>query len=83
VIYVDDAAIPYKGKLRYHMTATSLEELHFFARSIGVKRCWFHRARTHPHYDITEDQRTAALDGGASLVSSKMIASIAQTISRN
>ena len=64
-VYVDDAAIPYKGKLRYHMTADSKEELHAFAAEIGVRRCWYHKGRTHPHYDVTSPQRAAALLSGA------------------
>lgn len=43
MIYVDDAGIMWKGKLRYHMTADTRAELHEFAESIGVKRCWYHK----------------------------------------
>ena len=37
-----------------HMVADSLVELHEFAESVGVNRCWFHsrRHRGHPHYDL-------------------------------
>lgn len=36
-----------------HLVADSLEELHSFANSIGLKRHWFEGVRKgHPHYDI-------------------------------
>jgi hypothetical protein len=35
-----------------HLVATSLEELHLYAQSKGIKRCWFQCAKTHPHYDV-------------------------------
>lgn len=70
-VYVDDAAILYRSKLRYHMTASSLEELHAFAQSVGIKRCWFHRGSRYPHYDVTGEQRAAAILAGALAISSK------------
>lgn len=69
MIYVDDAAIKYKGRKRYHMTADRIDELHSFADDIGVARCWFHRTPHTLHYDIREDQRKAAIERGARLIS--------------
>lgn len=44
-----------------HLVADSLEELHEFASSIGIKRCWFHGMRKgHPHYDLPKGKRDAA-----------------------
>ena len=63
--YVDDAGIVWRGKRRYHLTADSKEELHAFAASIGVRRCWYHRGRVHPHYDLTGEQRRLAVSEGA------------------
>lgn len=39
----------------------SIDELHAFAWSMDLKRCWFHnpRGRRRPHYDLT---RKGALD---------------------
>jgi hypothetical protein len=70
-IYVDDAGIVWRGKRRYHLTADSKEELHAFAARIGVKRCWYHRGRTHPHYDLTGEQRGRAVSEGACEVGSR------------
>jgi len=80
--YVDDAAKPWKGKPRFHMTADSLEELHTFACAIQVNRCWFHRGARHPHYDITEAQRADALEHGARAVSQRELVRIALRISQ-
>ena len=73
-VYVDNAAILYRGKLRYHLTADSFAELHQFCAKIDVKRCWFHSsAKRHPHYDITDEQRTRAIEAGALPVDSRAL----------
>lgn len=70
-VYVDDAAILWKGKARYHLAADDLDELHAFAKAVGINRCWFHRTRRRPHYDITGPQREAALEAGAQAVTAR------------
>lgn len=51
----------------------SLNELHAFAKSIGLRREWFQDKRI-PHYDLTTARmRTKAVNSGAVLVSSKEI----------
>lgn len=81
--YVDDAFILYKGKLRCHMTADSIEELHQFAQSIGVKRCWFHSsAKRYPHYDITDVQRDFAIANGCIPVNQYELVPLAKKISK-
>lgn len=77
---MDDAAIMWKGKARYHMSADSLAELHAFAASIDVKRCWFHRGSRYPHYDITQVQREAALAAGALAVSQPEMVHLAKRL---
>lgn len=79
-VYVDAAGILYRGKPRHHLTADSLAELHAFAESIGVKRCWFHKARTHPHYDVTDAQREKALQAGAEAVDTRVLAGVARRL---
>lgn len=64
-VYVDDAGIMFKGKPRYHLAADSVSELHAFCQKVGIARCWFHAAKGHPHYDITNEQRQAAIRLGA------------------
>lgn len=51
-----------------HMVSdTSLDELHEFAKSIGLQRSWFQNT----HYDLTPSRRTLAVTKGALLVDSK------------
>jgi len=35
-----------------HLVADSLDELHNFCQEQGIKRAWFEKRKTHPHYDI-------------------------------
>ena len=78
--YVDDAAILFKGKLRYHLTADSLAELHTFCARVGVNECWFHRKSRYPHYDVTGVQRDAALAAGALAISPKELVLLAKRL---
>lgn len=48
-----------------HMIADSMDELHRFARSIGLRREWLHDSRACPHYDLTPDRRFDAVRQGA------------------
>jgi hypothetical protein len=48
-----------------HMIADGNEELHAFAKRIGLKREWFQRKSSYPHYDLTAARRIAALRLGA------------------
>lgn len=70
-VYVDDAAIMYRSKPRFHLAADSLAELHAFCREVGINKCWFHPAKGHPHYDITAEQREASIKHGAIAMSSE------------
>lgn len=55
-----------------HMTSTiSEDELHAFARELGLKRSWFQLHRRYPHYDLTPRRRRAAITLGAREVTSR------------
>ena len=56
-----------------HMVASSIYELHEFAKCIGVNKCWYEnkRGKKRPHYDIKGESITKALENGAILVSRK------------
>ena len=76
MIYVDAATWKKSenGRKSYaHMVADSLEELHAFATQITVKKHFFHRSKTAPHYDINSDQQIVAIAQGAKLVDSREI----------
>jgi len=50
-----------------HLTADDIDELHAFARRLGLKRAWF-QPRSSPHYDLTPKRRERALELGAVFV---------------
>lgn len=52
-------------------TDAEIDELHAFAAKIGVPRMAFHANAKHPHYDLRERHRDAAVAAGAIEVSSK------------
>ena len=66
-------------KIGHLVSDESLEELHTFARRLGLRREWFqgekngHPRRT-PHYDLTTARmRLRAVAAGAIVVSSKKL----------
>jgi uncharacterized protein DUF4031 len=68
-----------RGPVRYwlricgHLVSdTSLDELHLFAESLGLRREWF-QEKSIPHYDLTGEVYELALRSGAELVSSREI----------
>jgi hypothetical protein len=72
-VYVDKARYHFRGYVMCHMVADSLEELHAMADKIGMERRWFQTPpkASHPHYDVPEDRRDAAVALGAIEVSQR------------
>lgn len=66
-IYVDDAIWDWHGRKWCHLLADDIDELHRFAREIGLHRISYQGPpRTaNPHYDITGFERSRALARGA------------------
>jgi len=58
-----------------HMVATDNEtELHKFARKMGLKKSWYQRRDSHPHYDLLNNKMIdQAIEEGAQLASSRRI----------
>ena len=54
----------HNGKQWCHMFADSTEELHQFAKQLGLKQEWFQDKKL-PHYDLVESKRKLALSLGA------------------
>lgn len=51
-----------------HLQADTLDELHAFAASIGLRRSWFQSKPgrpDHDHYDLTASKRDEAILAGA------------------
>lgn len=66
-VYVD-TLVDYGWRLgpSCHMVADDLEELHAFARKVGLRRSWLHISRGGiPHYDLTVRRRAVAIKLGA------------------
>jgi hypothetical protein len=72
MIYVDEARF---GKKRWchMMTDGHIDELHMFAKSIGLKREWFQDDPLHPHYDLSPGKREQAIFSGANPVTSRQM----------
>ncbi len=69
MIYVDEMSVCLRSKnwpysQACHMVADSVEELHYFAGRMGLKRSWFQRGSV-PHYDLTKGMRLLAVKLGA------------------
>jgi hypothetical protein len=78
-ILIDSFQNGARGPFRYwhrrcgHLVSDcSIEELHEFAESLGLRREWFQR-KSVPHYDLTGEHYERALERGAILVSSREI----------
>lgn len=58
-----------------HLVGDTIPNLHKFAESVGIKRCWFEnkRGKNRPHYDVREKRLQEMIDAGAKLVSSKEV----------
>lgn len=49
-----------------HLVADTVDELHAFAKRIGMRREWFQSSRRGmPHYDLTRGRRQKAVKAGA------------------
>ncbi|MGI9507631.1 MAG: DUF4031 domain-containing protein [Geminicoccaceae bacterium] len=64
-IYVDDYEGQFGRMVMCHLLSDeSVDELHEFARRIGMKREWFQDGSA-PHYDVCKSRRVAAIENGA------------------
>jgi hypothetical protein len=76
-VYVDELVVWYHAKHRCfkngscHLTSDNLDELHEFARRLGLKRAWFQERSSAPHYDLSPAKREQALKLGAVFVSAR------------
>lgn len=66
-VYVDDAIWKWQGRKWCHLLADDIDELHRFAREIGLHRSSYQGPpkTANPHYDITGFERSRALARGA------------------
>ena len=64
-VYVDDEQIEWRGQLWCHLVADSSDELHAFAKKLGLRKSWFQTKSVYPHYDVNMNMRSKALLLGA------------------
>lgn len=63
-----------------HMVATTIDELHAFAASIGCGRHWYEGLRKgHPHYDLIGKYYNLAISKGATQVTGREIVELFKT----
>jgi hypothetical protein len=77
-VYVDDAIWDWHGRKWCHLLADSTDELHRFARSIGLYRTSYQGPpkTSAPHYDLTTYERGLAIKRGAVVCDRSMIVAI-------
>lgn len=68
-VYIDPMmrCIPngrWRWSLSCHLFSDNLDELHAFARRIGLRREWFQQVNRLPHYDLNESRREKAVACG-------------------
>jgi hypothetical protein len=65
--YVDEAIWDRHGRKWCHLLADDIDELHRFARTLGLHRSSYQGPpkTPHPHYDITAMERSRAIAYGA------------------
>lgn len=83
MIFVDNMMMPATvGSVRgswSHLFGDNIDELHCFAKRIGLKRSWFQRDKRLPHYDVVESKRAEAIKAGAVSVTLKQTAEFMNT----
>lgn len=65
-VYVDDLmtctpTANWRWSKSCHLIADDLDELHEFAKQIGMRRSWFQGNNRLPHYDLNENRRRVAV----------------------
>ena len=66
-VYVDDAIWNWQGRNWCHLLADDIDELHRFARLLGLHRTSYQGPpkTANPHYDLTSMERSRAISYGA------------------
>lgn len=66
-----------------HIVADTIEELHEYCASVGIKRCWFEGVRKgHPHYDLpfSKSHKVIFGKGQVQLKSSREILAVSKKL---
>lgn len=68
-VFVRTSRWPYGASC--HLLADTVEELHAFAKKLGMRPGWFQPHLRYPHYDLTPGKREQALRLGAGSVTAR------------
>ena len=79
-VYVDAAAHGFRRRLMCHMLADTPAELHAMAEKIGIKRRWYQRAASTPHYDVCKTKRALAVAAGAVEITQRELVGVIRSI---
>ena len=80
-VYVDDALWRWQGLRWCHLLADDIDELHRFARELGLHRSSYQGHKTgKPHYDLTAFERDRALRLGAVLCTREEIVTVLRRV---
>ena len=74
-IYVDQLRPAKWGfsKSCHLFTTGDIDNLHSFAKSIGLKRKWFQNDSRLHHYDLSENKQRLAIEMGAQLAKNDLV----------
>lgn len=79
MIYIDNAAIPYRGMKMCHMIADSEIELLLFAHRLGLNVEWFHGKEGRKHFNVCRKIRKKAIELGAKEVTTRELILLKQS----
>jgi hypothetical protein len=83
-VYVDDAIWDWQGRKWCHLLADDIDELHRFARTLGLHRFSYQGPPKsgNPHYDLTSFERSRAIAAGAITCDRSAIVSVLHQLRR-
>lgn len=70
-VYVDAARHDFGRMKLGHMVADTPEELHNMAELLGLRREWYQRLASWPHYDVSLSKRRLAIHHGAKTLTTR------------
>lgn len=73
MVYVGEREYKYGRMIMSHMAASTLDELHKMAESVGVAKIHFQDKVGKPHYDICKQNKLKAIELGAIEVDDRKI----------
>jgi len=83
-VYVDAAIWAWQGRKWCHLVADDIDELHRFARSLGLHRSSYQGPpkTASPHYDLTAYERGRAIACGATACDRTAVVMIVRKLRR-